>query len=183
MSSYHDLSGRWTGHYWQGGNEHPITADLVQSEQRLSGSMCDGSPDSECSLFEAAQSAGLPPGADEQITARLREALGDAPIAPIRAVSHLPSDSVLEGWRKGRVVYFLKTYRGTAFSGFKVGDRLLGVHREGHQVHYEGNISPDGRIMDGRWWIEADPATNVPRTQGLFILRSAGPSADAAFSE
>lgn len=171
MPSHLDLSGRWIGHYWQGGHEHPITADLVQNEQRLSGSMFDGKPDRDCSLFEATHEAGLPPGADEQITARLREVLGDAPVAPIRSVSHLPSDSVLEGWRKGGVVYLLKTYRGTSFSGFKIGDRLLGIEREGHKVHYEGNISPDGLLIDGRWWIDADPARGVHRTQGLFVLR------------
>jgi hypothetical protein len=140
--------------------------------------MCDGHPDNEYSLFEVAHEAGLPPGADEQIEAKLREALPDAPPGPIRYVSHLPSGSVLEGRRKGQVVYFLKTYRGTTFSGYKAGDQLLGVQKEGHAVHYEGRLSRDGLVIDGRWWIEADPAYGSRRTEGLFSLRRQGQPPD-----
>jgi hypothetical protein len=90
MSSSIPLTGRWVGHYVQGGQKYPITADLVQVGQRLSGSMQDGHPDRECSTFEAACEAGLPPGADEQIEMGLREMVPDAPAGPIRYVSHLP---------------------------------------------------------------------------------------------
>src|SRR5262245_6071205 len=102
MSSLADLTGVWIGHYQQHGREHPITADLVLAGERLSGTMCDGHPDSESSVFEAAAAAGLPPGTDEQIEARLREALPGAPARPIRYVSHLPADSALEGRCSGR---------------------------------------------------------------------------------
>jgi hypothetical protein len=133
--------------------------------------MCDGHPDGEYSLFEVAQEAGLPPGADEQIEVKLREALPDAPAGPIRYVSHLPSGSVLEGRCKGPVVYFLKTYQWNSFSGYKAGDRLLGIQKEGHAVHYEGRLSPDGLVIEGRWWIEADPVYGTHRTEGLYLLR------------
>jgi hypothetical protein len=171
MPSAIDLTGRWLGHYAQHGREHPIWADLVQEGTRLSGSMRDGQPDRESSVFEAALDAGLPPGADEQIEAKLRQALPDAPRGPIRYVSHLPPESVLTGRCSGDVVSFLKTYQGTSFGGYKVGDRLVGVEVAGHGVHYEGRLSPDGQVIDGRWWIDANPALGTPRTDGYFSLR------------
>jgi hypothetical protein len=119
MSSPLKLTGRWLGHYLQRGQKYPITADLVQAGQRLSGSMHDGHPDRECSLFEAACEDGLAPGADEQIEARLRAMVPDAPAGPVRRVSHLPAASVLEGVRRGQAVSFLKTYQGASFGGYK----------------------------------------------------------------
>jgi hypothetical protein len=153
--------------------ERPITADLIQTGERLSGAMCDGHPQNEYSLFELAQGAGLPPGADEHIEAQLREVLPDAPAGPIRYVSRLPPESVLEGSCKGQTVYFLKTYQGTSFGGYKVGDQLLGIHKVGHAVHYEGQVTPDGLMIEGRWWIEADPEYGTRRTEGFFTLRRA----------
>jgi hypothetical protein len=171
MSSLSDLTGRWIGHYRHHGQEYPITANLVQAGEGLSGSMRDGHPDFEFSVFEAAAEAGLPPGADEQIEASLREAVPGAPTAPIRYVSHLPPDSVLAGRCSGRSVYFLKTYQGTSFGGYKVGDQLLGIRKDGHAVHYEGQLSPDGRQIEGRWAIDADPELGTRRSEGHFTLR------------
>jgi hypothetical protein len=171
MSSSLELTGRWVGHYVQRGQEYPITADLVQIGERLSGSMLDGHPVRECSTFEAACDAGLPPGTDEQIEARLREMVPDAPAAPIRFVSHLPTVSVLEGQLRERTVSFLKTYQGTSYGGYKIGDKLVGVQMDGHAVHYEGQLSSDGRVIEGRWWIDANPKYGASWTEGLFALR------------
>jgi hypothetical protein len=167
-----DLTGRWVGHYGQQGRDYPITADFAQAGEHLSGSMRDGRPDRECTVFEATSEAGLPPGADEQIEARLREMVPDCPSGPIRYVSHLPPESVLEGQCTGRTVRFLKTYQGTSFGGYRVGDKLVGVQRANHGVHYKGRLSADGRVIEGRWWIEADPASRTRRTEGEFCLRS-----------
>jgi len=171
MSSSVEVTGRWVGHYLQRGQEYPITAELVQVGQRLSGSMHDRRPDRECSTFEAACEGGLPPGADEQIEAKLREMVPDAPPGPVRYVSHLPAAAMLEGVRRGQTVSFLKTYQGTSFGGFRVGDKLVGVQKEGHAVHYEGLLSANGLVIEGRWWIDADPVYATPRTEGLFTLR------------
>ena len=171
MSPAAELTGRWVGHYRQRDREYPIAAELVQVGQRLSGSMRDGQPDRECSTFEAAFEAGLPPGADEQIEARLREIVPEAPAGPIRYVSNLPTTATLEGVRRGQRVSFLKTYQGTSFGGYKVGDKLVGVRMDGHSVHYEGQLSPDGLVIEGRWWIDADPGYGTRRTEGLFMLR------------
>ena len=166
-----DLSGRWVGCYRQQGRDYPITADFVHAGEHLSGSMRDGHPDRECSVFEATAEAGLPPGADEWIEARLREMVPDPRSGPIWYVSQLPPESILEGRCTGRTVRFRKTYRGTSFGGYRVGDRFVGMRREGHAVDYEGRLSADGRVIEGRWWIEADPGIGARRTEGEFCLR------------
>ena len=173
-----NLTGRWTGHYIHWGDEHPITADLFQEGKNLSGSMVDGQCDKEYSLFQVAAEAGLPPGADEEIEAAIRRIVPDATADPVRYVSHLPNQSILKGACKGRTVYFLKTYQGKAFSGHRIGDRFLGMEKEGHKVHYEGQLSPDDCEIDGRWWIEADPKGGTARTEGLFILRRSDATAN-----
>lgn len=171
MSTTASVAGRWLGHYLQRGLERPITAELRQIGELLSGTMCDGHQDEECSLFEMAQGAGFPPGADEQIEKQVREALPDAPPGPIRFVAHLPADSILKGRCKASGVYFLKTYQGTSYSGYKAGDQLLGAQTDGHAVHYEGRLSTDGQVIEGRWWIDADPEAFTLRTEGHFVLR------------
>ena len=168
--SHTDLTGLWVGHYSQRGGEYPITAEFVQVADRLSGSMHDGHPDREQSVFELASNAGLPPGADEQIEARLRELVPDAGAAPIRYVSHLPAGSVLDGLTTGQTVSFLKTYQGAAFGGYRVGDKLIGVEQASQSVHYDGRLSRDGLLIEGRWWIDPDPARAIPRTEGSFTL-------------
>lgn len=171
MSASANLTGRWIGSYMQGGQERPITAELHQDGVKFTGSMRDGQPDRECSLFEGAMEAGLPPGADELIDEKLRSMIPEAGRDPIRCVSHLPEESVLEGSSQGDVVTFTKTYLGTSFSGYKVGQKFVGTEAEGHTVHYEGQLSPDQSIIEGRWWIDANPEAGTGRAKGLFLLR------------
>jgi hypothetical protein len=171
MCSNGDLTGRWLGHYLQHNHQRPITADFVQAGERLTGAMHDGHQDMEFSLFEAALESGLPPGADEQMDANLRSQFPEKAAGPIRVVSHVPAASVLQGTRKADIVYFLKTYQGMSYSGFKSGNQMLGVQRDGHSVHYEGRLSSDGLTIDGRWWIDADPARGTGYAHGLFLLR------------
>jgi hypothetical protein len=165
-----DLTGRWIGHYFQHGQAHPIVADLLQDGERLTGSMRDGQTDHEYSVSEIALEEGLPPGADELIVESLRQVVPDVPSGQIRYISHLPSDAILEGRCLGRIVSFLKTYQGISFGGYRVGDKLIGVEMEGQAVHYEGRLSADGRAIEGRWWIDADPEAGTQRTEGDFEL-------------
>jgi hypothetical protein len=165
------LTGRWIGHYHQSSEEYPITADFLEAEEHLSGFMYDGKPDRDYSVFQIASEAGLPPGADEQIEAQLRQRVPDAPAAPIRYVTRLPPNSILRGRRTGETISFLKAYQGTAVSGYQVGNQLVGIRKAGHEVHYEGRLSPDGLVIEGRWWIDADPDHATPMCEGLFHLR------------
>lgn len=174
MSLPANLTGCWIGSYVQGGQERPISAELVQDGVNLSGSMRDGQPDREFSLFEGAVEAGLPPGADELIDANLRSMIPDAGREPIRCVSHLPEESVLEGRCEHGVVSFTKTYLGTSFAGYKVGDKFVGTEAEGHAVHYEGQLSPDRSVIEGRWWIDPKPEAGTGGARGHFLLRREG---------
>jgi hypothetical protein len=166
-----NLTGHWKGSYYQHDRPHPILLDLVQESDRLTGAMRDGETDRETSVFNMSVEAGLAPGADEQIVAQLHQAFPDAPESSIRYITHLPSESAVEGWVQGSQVYFLKTYQGSHFTGFRVGERMIGHQREGHAVHYGGRLSPDGTEIEGKWWIEANAGRGVARTEGSFVLR------------
>jgi hypothetical protein len=146
-------------------------ADLAQAGGRLTGSMTDGETDIEQSVTEVALEANLPPGGDEQIVDRLRRLFPDAPATPIRYVAHLPSDSELQGWVKGAEVYFLKTYLGTHYGGYRIGDKLVGFQHAGHIVHYHGRVSSDGEEIEGKWSIDADPGRGSARAEGSFTLK------------
>src|SRR5262245_61609452 len=164
------LTGRWTGHYLQRGKEFPITADLLETSERLCGFMYDGQPDHTYSISGLIAEAGLSTETEEQIEAKLREMVPDAPAGPIHYVSHLPPNSLLRGRRTGQTVYFLKSYQGTSFGGYQVGGHLVGIQRKDHQVHYEGQLTPDGLTLEGRWWIDPDPEQGISGAEGLFHL-------------
>lgn len=165
------LTGRWIGHYLQQGKAFPIAADLLQTEDRLSGFMYDGHPNRSYSVSEAIAEAGLPSETADQIEAQIREQVPDAPAGPVRYVLQLPPNSILRGRRMAQTVYFLKSYQGIAFGGYQVGDHLIGIRNADHEVHYEGQLSPDGLVLEGRWRIDANPKNGTPLTEGLFSLR------------
>jgi hypothetical protein len=171
MSNHSKLSGRWSGSYSQHGRAHPISLELVQDGERLSGVMNDGDTDQETTVFEATADAGLPPGTDERIVAQLHELFPEADPDAIRYVSHLPAESTVEGWVRDDSIYLLKTYEGAHFGGYKVGDRVLGHVVESHSVHYRGKLSPDGREIEGHWWIESEGGPGSSRNEGSFLLR------------
>ena len=123
MLSLENLTGRWVGHYEQRGKEYQVSANLIQDGASLSGSMRDSQPDRDCSLFEAAVEAGLPPGADERIDAGLRAMIPDAPATAIRSLSHLPPNSELAGRCDGRHCFVRQELPRKLFSGFKVGEK------------------------------------------------------------
>jgi len=168
-----DLSGHWTGYYTQHDHRRPISADLSQDGDRLSGLMNDACTAFESSISELVMEEGLPPGTDEQLVEHLRSAFPDAPPGPVRAEVRLPSTSVLEGEVNGRSVQFLKTYQGQHFKGFRIGDTRLGQLGTEQEVIYRGRVSADGSEIEGRWQIPGDPSLALPmsRTQGGFVLR------------
>jgi hypothetical protein len=166
-----NITALWAGNYWQDGRPQPIMANLVQDDERLTGSMRDGVTDKEYSVTELAFEAGLPPGGDEQIVDRLRRMFPDAPATEIRYVTHLPPESALQGSVKGVEVYFKKTYEGTHYGGYQIGDKLVGYQNAAHVVHYGGRVSADGEQIDGKWWIENTLGHSPRLGEGSFTLR------------
>jgi hypothetical protein len=158
------------GHYVQRGQSRPIEAELSQRGERLSGTMCDLETDFEMSLFELVAESGLPPGADETILVTLRQACPGNANRPIRAAMSVPPSSTLEGTLRGRAVQFVKAYQGESFCGFQVGEQRVGQRVTGHHVHYRGELSDDGRRIEGSWWIDANPQEGVRRSEGTFVL-------------
>jgi hypothetical protein len=166
-----DITGRWVGAYFQHGREHPLTADFAQIDSHLQGKMTDGVTEFESSVFDAAMEAGLPPGADEQIVANLRKQRPDLPPGPIRATATLPSASILEGEVQGQTVRFRKTYLGEHFTGWRVGNCLIGSTVNVHVVQFRGRLSDDANSLEGQWFVDGDQKTGMRRLEGGFILR------------
>jgi hypothetical protein len=174
MAETVNVTGRWAGHYEQRDGKHPIAAELVQDGDRLTGTMQDSDTHCDQSVFETAVEAGLPPGADEQIFAHLREAFPDASKGPIRFTTELPPSSLLEGEVQDGTVSFLKTYQGEHRAGYRIGDQFIGETIEQHQVHYRGRLSTDGQVIEGRWWIPTEPRARGGKCEGPFLLRRQG---------
>jgi hypothetical protein len=72
---------------------------------------------------------------------------------------------------RGRTVHFVKRYLGELFSGWRVGDRLIGTTRAGHAVQYRGTLSDDDDAIEGGWWIDPDPGSGDLRAEGGFRLQ------------
>jgi hypothetical protein len=173
MSPTPDVGGHWQGHYFQYGQPHPISMELRQDGEQFVGTMRDGHPDKERSVFEMAVDEGLPPGTDETIIEQLRKMFPGS-MAPVRAATSLPEMSLLRGWIEGDEVYFLKTYQGQYFHGYKVGEERVGMTLENHFVHYRGQLGADGRSIEGRWWIPADAQRGTGRAEGTFEMTWVG---------
>jgi hypothetical protein len=116
------------------GAEHPISADLLENGEQLTGFMYDGVTDRHYSVADVIATSGLPPEAQQDIEVRIREMVPDAPDSPIRHVSHA-------------------------------------IQQRDPEVHYEGQLSSDGQVVEGRWWINPLPEYNMPVVEGCFLLR------------
>jgi hypothetical protein len=169
-----DLTGRWVGFYSQHDEERPITVEIDQAGDRIRGTMRDGRTAFRMPLSELAMFEGLPPGADERITESLRNAYPDAPPEPIEAEVQLPPLSTVEGEvdPKGRAIRFLKTYQGTLFAGYRIGEVRLGVLGADQEVQFQGRLSPDGHEIEGHWRLPGPPHPLwLATTEGGFFLR------------
>jgi hypothetical protein len=164
-----DLSGDWEGYYKQSGASRRIAATLLQTEDRITGTMRDLETEFDRSLFDAALEAGLPPGADERLDQQLRQMCPGGGKGPIRSKSRLPSDSELEGTVQGDFVTFVKTYKGQHFLGFQVGSEEIGWTIGNHAVEYKGRIEEQGKRIAGVWTIYQSRASRGV-SQGPFVL-------------
>lgn len=149
-----DLSGEWQGHYEQNRRQHGISMRVVQRGQSFVGAMRDAD-----TLLASSEPLQPPTG-------------GGAvqPIAHAEVLSSLPEHSTVEGEVEGRLVSFVKSYRGTSSTSFWVPGRAkLKIEAPGHQVHYRGTLDASGAEFAGYWTIPAGRGSRTLR--GRFLLR------------
>ncbi len=170
MNDTPSLQGRWSGYYVQHGNRRGIEVEFEQDGIQLEGRMRDLEPESDMSIAEMALDFALAPGEDERILQQLRAMFPDSSGKAVRFVSHLPEHSSLLGSVEGNQIRFLKTYHGQHSGGFRIGERWVGQTIDTHSVRYEGRLDPDGRTIEGRWWIAPDPRFPATRADGTFLL-------------
>ena len=164
------VTGVWEGHYTQHNDKCSIRASLTQDGDRVSGTMMDVQTETDRSLFDAAIEAGLPPGSDEKLDEQIRQIAPEAGNEAIRAKMILPEQSQLDGIIEGRYVRFTKVYQGEHFTGFQVGDKIVGDVIENHSVQYSGRLSGDGLKIEGQWTIY-QPEAPKGYIDGMFVLR------------
>ena len=103
----------------------------------------------ECSVRDMALDSGLPPGADEQIVARVRAMCPGLDGVPVLAVVELTPFSILDGEAVGLVVRFDKVYQGEHFAGYRVGERRVGIRGSAQVMTYWGRYD-EGHRRDPR---------------------------------
>jgi hypothetical protein len=170
MSEAFDLTGAWEGLYTQHDQQRPLSAQWVQQGNVLTGTMTDGCTEFAASISEIAMREGLPPGADEQIVEQIRADHPDAPLGRVMAETRLPAHSKIEGELEGRNLRFVKTYQGEHLAGFSFGGIRKLQKVEGHEVYYQGKVSPAGNEIEGRWQILGADAQPI-RAEGWFYLK------------
>lgn len=176
-----DLTGSWSGYYVIWGLQRPIRAELRQQGMRLGGSMVDLEPVLEVPFALLVDQMALPVDTEQKTADRLRKlgnrdlgsSPGDPADGPVRFESRLPPDSTLSGKIRGTAVAFRKTYQGSATSVLRVGSRRHSTIRYNHEVDYTGEVSPDGRQVEGSWtirrgWVER---LYYRHEHGAFVLR------------
>lgn len=150
-----DMTGRWVGFYrqrWEQLGTFPITAEIRQEGNRVTGEMYDQITDrSELldTLVEAHR-ADIPLGKRLRLEAIIRR-FGSGSIV---VDSRLPETSDIEGTVGGDLVTFTKSYRGAVEFHWSVEGKEVGtVAREEHKVHYSGRLDREHMCLTGEWVI------------------------------
>jgi hypothetical protein len=150
-----DVTGRWVGFYrhrWEEMGTFPITADVRQVGEALSGEMYDQVPGRSQSLDNILEIVrdDLSPSRRRRVEATIRRFGAGAVVVS----STLPETSDLVGTVRGDQVTFTKTYRGPCQSQVTVGERVLRtLWRDRHRVHYFGRLDREKGCVAGEWII------------------------------
>src|SRR5262245_22274254 len=145
-----DLTGRWVGCYRQFGREFPISADLSQTGELVTGLMTDGEATSEFSFADGLSHTRLP-----WYTVWLARLIVGARwpfrrrAGPLRLFWRLPRTAAVEGRVQGHRVTFCKSYQGDTKSGWRWGDQERISDVPDHRVMYEGSIADSGDNIEG----------------------------------
>lgn len=134
-----DLTGDWEGHYLQRGGKHGIAMRVVQRGQSFAGGMRD--VDTLLASHETMRLLDPAHPERERVTT-------------LEVLMSLPEHSTVEGEVEGRVVIFVKSYRGTSTADVRLADGTSRqIRTPGHQVRYAGTLDASGNVLSGHWSI------------------------------
>jgi hypothetical protein len=152
-----DLGGSWVGHYEQGGGRHGISMHVAQRGGSFVGRMRDVD-----TVLASREQVHAQTGEGDARTTIL---LGEADV-----LSTLPEHSIVEGDVDGRIVTFVKRYKGSATRNVWIADKpAIAMAVSGHEVHYRGAVDAAGTELAGHWSIPARGGS--PTIRGRFVLR------------
>ncbi len=156
-----DLTGDWEGHYVQDRGRHGISMRVVQRGQSFVGAMRDAD-----TLLSSRQELHAPAGDDGK---------HPEPLGEVEVLSAVPEHSTIEGEVEGRVVTFVKSYRGnSSTSVWGPGGAKVHVETPGHQVNYRGTLDVRGDEFAGHWSIPSPDGDKPLRDR--FLLRRVRPA-------
>jgi hypothetical protein len=149
------MTGRWVGFYRHRAEQlgaFPITAEIRQTGDRLTGEMYDQITDrSELldSIIEVHREAMSP--CYRLRVERMIQQFGDGVVV---VDSRLPETSDIDGKLNGGRVTFTKSYRGAMEVRWRAGGKELGsVTRNDHKVEYAGLLDREKGFVLGEWII------------------------------
>jgi hypothetical protein len=168
------MTGRWVGFYrhrWEQLGTYPIVADLSQTGDNLAGEMFDQVTNRSDYFDEFLEVIGENVSVEKRF--RLQQMLTRFGKETVRN-SRLPDTSDIRGKIKGSRVQFTKTYRGKYEVTWTVHGKEMGsVRRDGHQVHYCGNLDRETMCIEGAWIIRRTGLFGrflPPKSRGSFEL-------------
>lgn len=148
-----NFNGEWLGFYVDprlGQVEFPIRANLTESKGRVRGNMADEMPRQEQTIDDILMLLE-PENPHRANWEWMNETYPNA-----RVITILPKDSKVEGSVLGMSIRFTKTYQGgpqvSIWEG--VDPQPLREEHRLHPIEYEGQLSSDGSVIEGRWQIK-----------------------------
>lgn len=149
-----DLTGRWVGFYryrWEQLGTYPIVAEIQQTGNNITGEMYDQITERSDYFddFVAVIGKDIAYESRRNMQQMIRRFGTDT----VRN-SRLPDTSNILGKVTGSHIQFRKSYRGAMEVTWTVeGNPVASVRRDGHSVHYSGQLDLNGTCITGRWTI------------------------------
>ena len=149
-----EVTGRWVGFYrhrWEQLGTFPIIADLVQTDDMITGEMYDQITNRSDYLDDFVEAIGKDIASETR--RRLQQVISQFGTETV-CNSRLPDTSDIQGKITESLVQFTKTYRGALEVTLTVGEKQVGsFRRHGHNVQYSGHLDRDRMCITGRWTI------------------------------
>jgi hypothetical protein len=150
-----EMTGRWVGFYrhrFEQLGAFPITAELQQDGNRITGEMYDQITDRSEFLETMVEIVREEISPVRRI--QLEKVIQRFGSGTVEVESRLPETSDIDGKVDGHLVTFTKAYRGSMEIHWKAHGKPLGsVTRENHKVHYAGQLDLEKGCIVGEWII------------------------------